>query len=435
MKKIIIAASLVLASLGASAEAYQVNLQSTRQTGMGHVGAALKLGSESMFFNPAGLSYMESTFDASLGGSGVISTINYTGSDDELTQTDNPISTPIYFNAAFKINDRLAAGVSVTNPYGSSLDWGYDWDGAELVQDISLQAFNIQPTLSYRINDQLSVGAGLMINFGSVSLSRAALPAGVLTAIMGSGYSDVVPAAVKLTGDSEVAFGVNIGLMYDINEKWTVGASYRSKVDLEIAEGDTEVSYTSEKIEYEFNQLSPTTVAAMSMLDNSTFSATMPLPANLTVGVAYKPIDDLVISADIQRVFWSSYESLEFVFSNYTDSFSEKNYKDTFIVRIGAQYRVFDYGEIRIGAYLDQSPIPSDYYSPETPGMDKYGLSAGLSYFVNDYLTVDLAFLYVYGAQRTGSVDYTSSYYGATSFSGTYSSESYIPSIGVSFKF
>ena len=37
-----------------AAEGFQVNAQSTKQAGMGHVGAALKLGAESMHFNPAG---------------------------------------------------------------------------------------------------------------------------------------------------------------------------------------------------------------------------------------------------------------------------------------------------------------------------------------------------------------------------------------------
>jgi long-chain fatty acid transport protein len=32
----------------AAAEGYQVNVQSTKQSGMGHVGAAMKLGAESM---------------------------------------------------------------------------------------------------------------------------------------------------------------------------------------------------------------------------------------------------------------------------------------------------------------------------------------------------------------------------------------------------
>ena len=54
MKKLFLSllASVTLSS--AFAEGYQVNVLSTKQTGMGHVGTGMKLGAESMHFNPAG---------------------------------------------------------------------------------------------------------------------------------------------------------------------------------------------------------------------------------------------------------------------------------------------------------------------------------------------------------------------------------------------
>ena len=55
MKRIIVLASLFLViGFNASAEGYQVNLQSSKQAGMGHAGAALKLGAESMFIDKYG---------------------------------------------------------------------------------------------------------------------------------------------------------------------------------------------------------------------------------------------------------------------------------------------------------------------------------------------------------------------------------------------
>ena len=48
---------------GMSAEGYQVNTLSAPPNGMGHTGTALKLGAESMIFNPAGLAFEEHTID------------------------------------------------------------------------------------------------------------------------------------------------------------------------------------------------------------------------------------------------------------------------------------------------------------------------------------------------------------------------------------
>ena len=72
MKKVIALACLsMLPMTYVAAEGYQVNAQSTKQAGMGHVGVAMKLGAESMHFNPAGLAFMENKIHLSAGVSGV----------------------------------------------------------------------------------------------------------------------------------------------------------------------------------------------------------------------------------------------------------------------------------------------------------------------------------------------------------------------------
>ena len=66
MNKLILAAAVTAAAaLNANAEGYQVNSLSAKQLGMGHTGIALELGAESMFFNPAGMAFMDKTFDLS----------------------------------------------------------------------------------------------------------------------------------------------------------------------------------------------------------------------------------------------------------------------------------------------------------------------------------------------------------------------------------
>lgn len=181
MKQIIALASLALLPFSqVAAEGFQVNAQSTKQAGMGHMGAALKLGAESMHFNPAGLVYMNNAVELSAGVSGVFAYAKcQTG--NETYKTDNTPSTPLYINAGFKIYDNLAAGIMINTPYGSSINWGNDWAGAHLVQDIALKAFNVQPTISWKIMDRLSVGAGLMMEFGNITLNRALIGPGAMT--------------------------------------------------------------------------------------------------------------------------------------------------------------------------------------------------------------------------------------------------------------
>ena len=141
----VMTAAAVLSVLTANAEGYQINSQSARQTGMGHTGTALKLGAESMLFNPAGMSFMNSKFDISLGTIGIQSKVKFNGMGSK-TETDNPMSTPIFGYIGYKPCNNLAVGVSVTNPAGNSLVWGDNWVGATMLQEVSLKAFSIQPT-------------------------------------------------------------------------------------------------------------------------------------------------------------------------------------------------------------------------------------------------------------------------------------------------
>lgn len=91
-------------AMTAYAEGYQVNLQSAKQTGMGHVGVAMKLGAESMHFNPAALVFNAHTVDLSAGVSGVFANATYKNNTNGIKEkTDNTASTPLYAYAGFKI--------------------------------------------------------------------------------------------------------------------------------------------------------------------------------------------------------------------------------------------------------------------------------------------------------------------------------------------
>ncbi|MGL4327817.1 MAG: OmpP1/FadL family transporter, partial [Tannerellaceae bacterium] len=212
MKKLVALVSASFISFSAMAEGYQVNLQSAKQAGMGHVGVAMPLGAESMHFNPAGLTSMKGSIDLSAGASGVFTNAEYQNGDIK-AKADNGVSTPMYAYAGFRIYDNLAAGISVTTPYGSGLNWGKDWVGAHLVQDINLKSFSIQPTIAYRPIEGLSFGAGLMIMTGDVSISRALLPKGALGAL-NPDLKDVVPVSASLSGKSKLGVGFNVGVMY-----------------------------------------------------------------------------------------------------------------------------------------------------------------------------------------------------------------------------
>lgn len=390
----------------------------------------------------------------------------------------------MYVYAGFKVYDNLAVGVSLNNPYGSAINWGQDWKGAHLVQDIALKAFNLQPTVSWKIMDRLSIGAGLMMEFGSIELNRALIAPRAMTGLaegmlgqlgpvleMMPQYKPVVEALVKdmatydevsavsasLKGNAGVRMGFNVGAMYDINDKFTVGLSYRSKVTARVKEGDVSLSYANElgfkKLLDNVNGLLgeigkagisipgiPANGIEIPPLDKATFSAELPLPDNWNVGVTYKPNDRWLVSGEVQFVGWGTYNSLVVNFYPSSelkeyDIDAPKKYKNTRIYRLGTQFTATNRLDLRLGAYLDESPVEDDYLNPETPSMDKLGLTAGLSFRPLQNLSVDFAFSYVTGFGRDGSYTDLDLLKKPRTFGGHYDVYAITPSIGLSYVF
>lgn len=118
MKKIFLLIACIAAASGARAEGYQVNNFSARQAGMANVGTAMKLGSESIYFNPAAAVFQDSKFDISVGATGILSSVWASelpslenGYRSSLTEkSDNKMSTPLHMYINYKPSERWAVG-------------------------------------------------------------------------------------------------------------------------------------------------------------------------------------------------------------------------------------------------------------------------------------------------------------------------------------
>jgi len=441
------------------ADGYQVNLLSSKQTGMGHTGVALKLGAESLHFNPAGLAFLSSTMHFSLGTSLVFAKSTYDNLEYSAS-TNNKVSTPIYSYVGFKIYDNLSAGISFTTPFGNSLQWDKDWKGSNLIQSIQLKDYTIQPTIAYKISDRLSIGVGLMISYGNVNLSRALftpsefqylgtvidnmqLPEDTKDPIVEliRNYEGVVPVSADISGTSNITTGINVGIMYDISDKFTLGFSYRSKMMMKVDAGEAELKYASQTVESLFTQLGQMNDQfAVPPINEGTFKAELPLPSNATLGLSYRPNERLELALDLQFVGWKAYKSLDLQFTeNILGGYeikSNKNYKNAIIYRLGAQYSLTNRFDLRMGAYFDTTPIRSNSFNPETPGMNKLALTSGFSFEPINNFSIDFAFSFIHGWKRDGSYPITNVISKEVStFEGTYQTEIYTASLGISYRF
>ncbi len=405
MKKIFLSLFAIAIAATVYAEGYQINTLSTRQLGMGHVGAGMKLGAENMLFNPAGMAFMDKTLDISAGVTGIAPNATATTPDGNKYKSESQVSTPFYIYAGFRVYDNFKAGISFTTPYGSSIDWTDNWPGAVLNQRVKLTTYSVQPTLSYKITPNLSIGAGLMISWGKVNLDKALINSKSMDLLMTATgqdfrFGNTAPASANLQGTANMAFGFNVGAMYDVTKNLTIGASFRSKMNAKVNAGIASVTYANELAEKVLS-------SKIGIINKANFSAEMPLPYIFTIGTSYKVSPKLLLAFDAQLTGWNAYKTLTIDFAEDQvkplNQYLKKNYSNAWAFRAGAQYAITPRMDLRAGLSYDCTPVSKEYYNPETPGMDKISPSLGFSFRPVNRLSIDVALSYVAGLGQKGA--------------------------------
>ncbi len=431
------AAAISSAALTTSAEGYQVNTLSARQNGMGHTGTAIKLGAESMIFNPAGIAFIDDIIDAQASVTGIFAKASAICTEGRF-ETDNTPSTPMSVNLAMSVYDNFKVGVSFYTPYGSGINWGVSWPGAVLNEKVNLAAYTLQPTLAWRPVKNLAIGAGVMVTWGNVDLDKGLVSSSSFNALMAAmgipGKTDDTPASVNLNGKAATTVGVNAGIMWDINSRWTVGASFRSKMNMKVKRGVATLSYA--------NDFTRTILQErLDILDKANFEASMPCAAVYNLGVSFKPTEKWLLAADFQLTGWNAYKELSIDFLSEKlepyDQHLTKNYHNSMTYHIGAQYSVTERLDLRAGMMIDTTPVNKKHYNPETPGMTKIEPSIGLSFSPVKNFSIDASLLYVAGlGENNASISYDDLLLGKTAtFTADYKVHAWNPSIGLSFHF
>ncbi len=412
MKKIFTTALLIGSSLSLLAGGYKVSLQGVRQAGMGHTSTSFTQDASGIFFNPAMISFSE--YSGGFGGSFFsITGTNYyqNPKTGESYETDNPTGTPLQFGGFYTFNNGLTIALNACTPYGNTIKWPTGWTGRDMVTDISLTAIYIQPTIAYKFNDWLSIGASYNIVSGALELNRD------ITGVGGD---------MSLTGDAR-GQGFTVGLYGQPTPNMRWGLSYRSKVDMKAE---------NQKASFGIPQ-SVISASGPFVTNEDKFTATLPLVSEWTTGVTYKFSDKFQLSGELNMAQWSQYESLDIDFEqnsigndpdDMTISSTPKKFFNVGTIRVGGQYDFSDKLCMRLGYYHDPSPVKSKYWSPETPSTDINAATVGLGFRVSDHLDIDLAGMFLGGKETY--INNT-----MTNFSGDVKSDANIFGISIAYNF
>ena len=216
---------------------YFYEMSNASETGYAGVGMTARANdSGTVFTNPAGMmQFDESAMLA--GATGVYIDAGFkTNSNNTVTGRSAGVNKRVIPAGSFSylrpLNDKWSVGISAHNYFGLAIDWPADWVGRASSVNVAILAPQLQPTVGYRVNDWLSVGAGAALTLGYL---REKLRPDALTP---GGFPD----AKTRISDTDFAVQGNFGFMLEPWDHTRIGIRYLTETDLDF-EDDPDTSW------------------------------------------------------------------------------------------------------------------------------------------------------------------------------------------------
>lgn len=311
------------------------------------------------------------------------------------------------FHLVLPLNDRINLGLSVATPFGLKTDYQPDWIGRFQGITSDIKSLNINPSASYKLNEEWSVGAGVSAQKLDAKLSASSvlgLGAESLTTIAGDGWG----------------YGFNLGVMGQINPATRVGVAYRSAIEHDL-EGNV-------------------TFAGVPAL-NSDLASKIRLPASLSLSSVTALNPRVQLLADATWTEWSTIQKLDFQRVNATGPAAgvpipvqDYEWKNSWRFAVGSIYKYSDTINLKAGLAYDITPVPDERRKVRLPDENRITLALGSQYKIDKATTLDVAFQYV--MPDKAKIDSTEGAGGAQSrVLGTAEGDAVILSGQVSYKF
>ncbi len=362
------------------ASGFSIYEQGSRATGMAGAFLARADDPSAVFYNPAGIAGLPG-WQFQMGATAIQTQFSFTGplSMDQYyySAAKKGLFFPPHFYATYAFNEKLSFGLGMYSPFGLASTWKDKWVGRLLATNTELRTIFINPVAAYKIWDNLSVAAGVSWVQASVVLEK-----------------DILFAPRYLFGHSKLeakanGFAFNLGLHYRLWEKIEIGLMYRSTTQLDFSDGTAFFTF-------------PTTQNAIVNQEVSTYfpaktkaTSKLTLPASYGLGVAYDMTENLSFEADYLAMGWHTYDQVKIDFAQpvagQRTSVNPRNYKDTFSLRLGLEYRLDRHFTMRAGYAWDYHAVPSAYVEPTLPENDRHNYTVGLGYR-DRHFSVDAAY-------------------------------------------
>jgi len=255
-----------------------------------------------------------------------------------------------------KISDRWRFGVGLLSVSGAILDPDNRWVGRNQVTNLSLFTISALPSIAYRVNDWLSVGAGALLTYGKLDWDLQA-PTN-LGKIKIDDADDFEPAAVA-------------SLQLEPTNDLRIGFVYHSKVDLKL-DGDIKL---------------PVGVQASLGLG-------IPLVQNARIGLYWQASDRLAWLAGVGWEDWSDMSKIPVSVERGSVSISS-GFKDTWSGSAGMHFRLTDVWLFQFGLRYDTSVVDKKDRIAALPIDRQIRIGTGLIYDYSPHTQMSFSFTYV----------------------------------------
>ena len=413
-----IAIAVTLLSGQAVAAGFQINAQSATGIGRALSGdAAIGDNASVLARNPAAMSLFNRP--AFSGG------VTYVQTDVEINNVEPEVAGIPYgsednvapnkfvpnFYYVHPLSDKFAFGIAAFTNFGTGTDttsitsrYNQQFihkDGEiqplpfDLLGKTDVETVTFNASLSYRINQYLSIGAGIDALRGSGKLVRAGVIGNFPEDL---GLDITQPLTAAHASGNGWGFGGIVGALIEFNKDNRIGISYRKSPDM--------------KIDGEQSKLDATT------LQQKVFDELeIPVPNIFQIAGFHQLTDRFAVHYTAQLTKWDHFDQISLKDGNLAgnpvpnEPLKEYHWKDSWLYSIGGTYQLSPKWTVR-GGFLYDNAVVDQLTSISIPDADRTWYSGGVSYKLDNHNTIDFGLALVKG-KRT-QVDEASNFTGYT---------------------
>lgn len=374
IKKLLLSFAILATPIAAQAAGFALIEQSASCIGNACAGAAaIAEDASTIFFNPAGMTYIQGTqfvgamhlIKPNAEFNGTISATGKAGGNGG-DAGDLAFAPNMYFETS--LNETVKLGIGVNSPFGLKTEYDPTWKGRFQSIKSEFKTININPAIAIKVNDQLSLGAGISAMRAQAELTSAA--------------NTVGDPLVRVKG-SDWGFGFNLGAIYQATANTRVGIAYRSKVKQHLT-GTSQSAFTA------LNGIPSRTF-------NTDVMADVTLPESFSVSAFSKVNDQFDVMGDVTWTRWSQFDKLEVVRTNGSIlSSTPENWSNSLRYAIGANYHYNEAIKLRAGLAYDEEAMSDQYRTARIPGNDRKWLSFGANWKVTPSSSLDFAYAHLF---------------------------------------